>query len=94
LWDEHLGNWVYLDCSPFLRDRLGYAYHKYQDRLPLWARVPAKKGTGVKTSAQQPHLQKQLKELQRDDHDKLSKDIKVHPARQSCSLLFIEKRAE
>ena len=57
--------------------RLGFAFHRYQDRLPEWARRPAKKSVKKPAIQQQPHLQKHLQQLEGGDHDKLAKDIQV-----------------
>ena len=57
--------------------RLGFAFHKYQDRLPEWARRPAKKPIKKPAIQQQPHLQKHLQQLEGGAHDKLAKDLQV-----------------
>ena len=57
--------------------RLGFAFHRYQDRLPEWARRPAKKPVKRPASQQQPHLEKHLQQLEGGAHDKLAKDIQV-----------------
>ncbi|CAK0787940.1 hypothetical protein CVIRNUC_011162 [Coccomyxa viridis] len=54
---------------------LGFAFHRYQDRLPEWARRPAKKPVKKTAIQQQPHLQKHLQQLEGGDHDKLANDI-------------------
>ena len=57
--------------------RLGFAFHRYQDRLPEWARRPTKKSVKKPAIQQQPHLQKHLQQLEGGDHDRLAKDIQV-----------------
>ena len=57
--------------------RLGFAFHKYQDRLPEWARRPAKKPVKGPVTQHHPHLRTHLQQLDGGAHDKVAKDIQV-----------------